>query len=156
MNIFDFRRQLIDDYGAYTRSFIQIRDRRVREFVHRQLDNGVLWPDPLIQLNPSFEPGASVDELVADGTLHTECGRVFRLKPEQASTGRALRLHRHQTDAIRIARDGHPYVLTTGTGSGKSMAYLPGMKPDRLREVRITSVARYRPWLNLLDLEGTA
>ena len=35
-----------------------------------------------------------------------------------------LRPHRHQADAIRTARAGHNYVLTTGTGSGKSLAYI--------------------------------
>ncbi len=124
MNIFDFRQRLIDDYAAYTRSFIQIRDPHVRQYVNAQLEAGVLWPDPLIQLNPSFEPGATIDQLVAEGVLHVECSRAFRIKPDAASTGWPLQLHRHQTEAIHIAREGHPYVLTTGTGSGKSMAYI--------------------------------
>lgn len=124
MNIFDFRQQLIDDYAAYTRSFIQIRDQRLDHFVREQLDAGTLWPESLIQLNPSFEPGAAIDDLTRDGTLHSECSQVFRVKPDPASQGQPLRLHRHQTDAIQIARQGHPYVLTTGTGSGKSMSYI--------------------------------
>ena len=38
------------------------------------------WPVPLIQLNPNFEPGGHIDDLVADGTLDAECAKVFRLK----------------------------------------------------------------------------
>jgi len=38
--------------------------------------------------------------------------------------GHDLRLHRHQVDAIRAAKTGSSYVLTTGTGSGESLAYL--------------------------------
>ena len=60
MNIFDFRHRLIDDYAGYTRSFIQIRDPQIGEYVGSQLEAGVLWPDPLIQLNPSFEPGSTI------------------------------------------------------------------------------------------------
>src|SRR5262249_7074499 len=39
-------------------------------------------------------------------------------------SGRPLNLHRHQTDAIAAARGGANYVLTTGTGSGKSLSYI--------------------------------
>ena len=124
MDIFEFRRELINDYSSYTRSFIEILDPKVRQYVFRQLDDGALWPDPLIQLNPSFEPGATIDELVAEKVLHDECGRIFRIKPDVQGWGQPLQLHRHQTDAIHIARSGSPYVLTTGTGSGKSMAYI--------------------------------
>ena len=62
MNIFEFRDQLIRDYAAYTRSFIQIRDDDIRDFVWAQLESGVLWPDPLsIWIESTFgvqpEPG---------------------------------------------------------------------------------------------------
>jgi ATP-dependent helicase YprA (DUF1998 family) len=124
MNIFEFRARLIDDYAAYTGSFIEVRDSRIRAFLKQQLDAGVLWPEPLIQLNPSFEAGESIDELVSQGVLHTECRRVFSIKTDPHSVGQPLRFHRHQSEAVRVAREGHPYILTTGTGSGKSLAYI--------------------------------
>lgn len=40
---------------------------------------GLLWLDPLIELNPSFEPGESIDDLVEEGVLHSECARIFRV-----------------------------------------------------------------------------
>ena len=61
MNIFDFRQQLVGDYASYIQGFIQVREPRLREFIDGQLDEGVLWPEPLIQLNPAFEPGQSID-----------------------------------------------------------------------------------------------
>ena len=87
MNIFSFRRQVVEDYADYTRSFIQILDPRLNAFVDEQLRAGVLWPEPLIQLNPSFEPGAWIDDLVNQAVLHRECGRVFRIKPQRQDEG---------------------------------------------------------------------
>ena len=124
MDIFDFRGKLIGDYAGYTRSFLSVREPRLRGFVNDQLDAGVLWPEPLIQLNPSFESGDDIDELAASGVLHPECRHVFRIKSESDPAGRPLKLHRHQSEAIRVARTGFPYVLTTGTGSGKSLSYI--------------------------------
>ena len=58
MDVFDLRRRLVEDYSSYIRSFIRIRDERIQAYVQESLENGLLWPDPLIQLNPSSEPGA--------------------------------------------------------------------------------------------------
>src|SRR6266487_442942 len=124
MNIFEFRDRLIGDYASYIESFIQIRDPHIHDFVERQLQKGMLWPDPLIQLNPLFAPGETIDELVARGTLHRECARIFRKDKTESDQGRPLRLHKHQSEAITVARSGASYVLTTGTGSGKSLAYI--------------------------------
>ena len=45
-------------------------------------------------------------------------------QPGPNNTGKALRLYKHQSDAIRVAVGGQNYVLTTGTASGKSLAYI--------------------------------
>lgn len=124
MDVFDSHKAVIKDYADYTRSFIRIGDERIRKAVDEAVDDGLLWPEPLLQLNPAFEPGDSIDDLIAEGVLHEECGRIFRIKTEQDQLGKPLRLHRHQSEAIRIAAKGEPYVLTTGTGSGKSLSYL--------------------------------
>jgi hypothetical protein len=55
MNIFNLRDQVINDYHQYVESFLNIQDDRIREFVSQELSSGILWPDPLIQLNPSYE-----------------------------------------------------------------------------------------------------
>src|SRR5207248_11241288 len=100
----------------YASSFIHIKDDRIREHVEEDLRSGLLWPEPLIQLNPTFEPGAYIDDLVRDGVLHPECSEIFRVKTDRQDHGRDLRLHRHQVDAIRAPKSGGSYVLTTRTG----------------------------------------
>ena len=117
MNVFKLRDQLINDYASYISSFINNRDEQIKDYVEEQLREGLLWPDPLIQLNPSFEPGCKIDELVDEGVFHEECRQIFRLKPDPYDFGKDLRLHKHQEEAVRIAGSGENYVLTTGTGS---------------------------------------
>lgn len=134
MNVFGLRKRLTDEYTAYTQSFITIHDQRIRSVVEQDLDSGLLWPEPIIQLNPTFEPGEWIDELVGRGVLHEECKRIFRIKKEPHDTGVPLRLYRHQADAVKAATTGASYVLTTGTGSGKSLAYLIPIVDRILRE----------------------
>ena len=125
MDIFDLRQRLVDDYQSYTRSFIKIRDPRIIEHVNHALGAGAFWPEPLLQLNPTFLPGGTIDDLTGQGTLHQECARIFRIdKSDRDHTGRQLVLHTHQREAILKAREGRSYVLTSGTGSGKSMTYI--------------------------------
>src|SRR5579859_3614013 len=114
MDVFDLRNALITDYEKYVKSFIAIRDQRLRDHVNRELAAGTFWPEPRIGLNPSFAPGRSIDALVEEGILHSECSRIFRMK-EASQESRALHLHRHQEQAILAAKTGKPYVLTTGT-----------------------------------------
>ncbi len=123
MDVFDLRNKLVEDYGSYVRSFIRIKDARIEDEVKQSLDEGLLWPDPLIQLNPSFETGDRIEDLVREGVLHTECDTLFRAGKDRGK-GVTLQLHRHQSGAVRTARAGHNYVLTTGTGSGKSLTYI--------------------------------
>ena len=56
MDAFDLRNRLVDDYRRYTRSFIRIRDARIGEFVDGILGAEGFWPEPLLQLNPTFRP----------------------------------------------------------------------------------------------------
>lgn len=79
----------------------------------------------MLQLNPSFESGGSVQDLISNGALHASCDQIFRFgKTERDTTGVPARLHAHQRDAIELARKGRSYVLTSGTGSGKSLTYI--------------------------------
>ena len=137
MDVFDLRDELIQAFQSYIRSFVDIRDERLRAVREEALGSGVFWPEPLVQLNPSFEVGGTVSELVREGVLHPECERIFQSKKTAESpVGPPIRFHRHQVDAIRAARARRNFVLTTGTGSGKSLGYIVPIVDRALREPR--------------------
>ncbi|RSN31738.1 DEAD/DEAH box helicase [Amycolatopsis sp. WAC 01416] len=127
MDVFGVHRKLIEDYRDFTEGGTIIRDERIKEFVESDLDAKSQWPDPWLSLNPFFASGGTLLELTADGVLHSECARIFQAGKTEGSAvcdGRPLTLHRHQREAIDVAQSGASYVLTTGTGSGKSLSYI--------------------------------
>lgn len=135
MDVFKVHEQVIADYRAFTSGFVEVRDRRIKELIDRQFAEGVQWPDPWLSLNPSFASGRAVPELVEQGLLHAECARIFRRKNDRHDLGRdPIVLHQHQREAVETARTGKSYVLTTGTGSGKSLAYIVPIVDAVLRE----------------------
>jgi ATP-dependent helicase YprA (DUF1998 family) len=124
MDVFDLRNTLVSQYRQYVQSFIRIRDQAIRDRVDSELDKGLLWPVPLVQLNPFFERGKGVSALVEESVLSPACANIFRVEKKSGFSGYPLNLHYHQEEAIRRAKDGASYVLTTGTGSGKSLSYI--------------------------------
>ena len=123
MDVFAFRDSLINEYEQFSRSFAQIRSDDIKQVVDDAYSGGRYWPAPLIQLNPNFVSGGSIKNLIDDGLLHAECENIFRVKDEEGNRGEVFDLYQHQVDGIRAAKRGESYVLTTGTGSGKSLSY---------------------------------
>ncbi|MEV5704496.1 DEAD/DEAH box helicase [Actinoallomurus sp. NPDC052274] len=135
MDVFRVHGQLIDDYRAFTSGAVSVRDENIAAKVREGLDDGEQWPDPWLSLNPSFASGGTVSDLVKADVLHPECERIFRRdKPEDSLDGEPMELYQHQRDAIEAARTRESYVLTTGTGSGKSLAYVVPIVDRVLRE----------------------
>ena len=142
MDVFSFREELITEYMKFTRSFTKIRSDDIACAVDEAYRDEHFWPAPLVQLNPNFQPGGYVDKLVADGELDHECSKIFRIKSDDDSFGESLLLHKHQSQAIDIAKQGRSYVLTTGTGSGKSLAYFIPIVDDVLRRKKAGKISK--------------
>lgn len=105
---------IIKDYTSYIKSFINIADNEIEAIVRDAIDSGKLWPPPLLQFNPSFERSGPIEQLVTDGILVPDISNVF--------TG--YELYTHQVEAIKLGSQGKDFVVTSGTGSGKSLTYL--------------------------------
>jgi hypothetical protein len=119
MNVFELRDRVVDDYRQFSESFLDISANDLKLFLEQQKTSGASrWPEPRLALNPTFTTSGTVQDLVEWGLLHPGCADFFRRR------GMPLTLYRHQVEAIEAARSGASYVITTGTGSGKSLAYL--------------------------------
>jgi hypothetical protein len=162
LNVFRLRDEVVDGYADYVRSFLTIADLHIKGYVEARLAEGHLWPEALVQPNPASETGATSDELVAQGVLHLETSRVFRRLKETVPEGDPLQLRMHQEEAVRIARTGASYVLTTRTGSGKSLTYfvpimddaLSNPAPGRIKAIVVFPMnPRWRSWRNSSRLD---
>jgi Lhr-like helicase len=129
VSIFDLHTAVLGDYSDFVRSFFAIADPRAQAFIDHTLETERhLWPDFLLQVSPSYARAATVDELAAQGMLYAETARIFR-----NSKGEAFNLFRHQTDAFSLAGRKESYVVTSGTGSGKSLTYFLPIVDDLIR-----------------------
>jgi ATP-dependent helicase YprA (DUF1998 family) len=117
VDVFDLDRTPVEDYARFSRSFTQIRAPDIASQVGTIYATRRFWPEPLISLNPHFERDASVDALVGEGSLHVGTGKVFRVD------GQPITLYRHQSQSIAKAAARQSFVVTTGTGSGKSLCF---------------------------------
>jgi superfamily II DNA/RNA helicase len=124
MDAFKTHQQIISDYKSYLQSFINIKDKKISDFVNNStLVNNIL-PEPLIQFNPSFEKGQSFDELIEERIIHSNLPKVFG----------SYRLYRHQVEAIKLGVQDKGFVVTSGTGSGKSLTFLATIFNDLFKK----------------------
>ena len=110
-----------DDYIRYLRTIYLFRDEELRRQFWQALDEpGFLVRGPLLEASPPFKAGRSLAQLVADGVLHP----AFReLCSEALPLERPLYLHQEQAIVKTVAQSRN-VVVATGTGSGKTEAFL--------------------------------
>lgn len=114
MNIFETHSRIVSDYASYISSFIKISDPKIREVVEGELSQGKLWPEPLLQFNPAFEIAGGIDLLAESEGFHPDLRHIFS----------EYKLYGHQIEAMRLGGQGKDFVVTSGTGSGKSLTYI--------------------------------
>ena len=121
MNVFDLDEKVISTYESFSRSFANIRAADLHEQISRIYQNGVFWPEPLLGINPRYLSGPAITELTTSGDLDPALASIFA----KGNPRVPIRLYRHQAQAIAKAKTGQSYVVTSGTGSGKSLAAAP-------------------------------
>lgn len=114
MNVLETHGKIIEDYANYIRSFINIKDEKIAKAVEQSLSDGRLWPKPLLQFNPAYKTAGSVEDAIAEGLMHADVSHIFK----------GFNLYQHQREAIALGVRAKDFVVTSGTGSGKSLTYL--------------------------------
>lgn len=133
MNVFELDGDLIERYEQFARSFTDIRSADLKAQIDEIYDGGTFWPEPLIGLNPRYRSGGSVAALGGDPSLPD----VFSL----GSPRKPITLHRHQEQAFFKAKQGKNFIVTTGTGSGKSLCFFVPII-DRVLQARRAGASR--------------
>ena len=145
MRAFEFDQQLISSYERFSRSFSTIHADDLRAEIDAQYDAGRFWPDALLSLNPRYLSGPTVDDLVKSGDLDEGTGKVFRFGETP------LRFYRHQAESIAKAKSGKSYVVTTGTGSGKSLCFFVPVVDSIIRALRASKPRTTRAIILLIS-----
>lgn len=128
LDAFALRGEVIDTYRDYVKGFIKIADPRIATEVDEALESGNLWPEPWVQINPTYKREADTQELVDQGLFDPQAAKSF------STSGEPWQFYTHQVEAFRRAEAGRPYVMTTGTGSGKSVTYMAPIITHVLRD----------------------
>lgn len=129
-----FANDLADDYRRYLRATFPVRQRQVEAAFDEALRRrGWLVKGPLLEGSAPFEPGGTIRDLVDEGVLHSGWQRLCRAGgPLQLDRP----LYRHQEAAARAAcaEPARDLVVATGTGSGKTEAFLIPIIDHLLRQ----------------------
>lgn len=145
MDIFDLDSAIVSDYKQFARSFSTIKAPDLKTEIDGIYASGRFWPEPILQLNPHYKQGRSIHDLVQDSVLDPACASYFlnpRRTPHEGDPTMTLRVH--QTEAIVKARQGRSFVVTTGTGSGKSLCFFIPIIDAAIRDKRAGEGARTR------------
>ena len=109
---------LIEEYRRFLKTSYRFLDEHLRnQFEDHLARTDVIVKGPYVTLAREFAPGRTLRVLLQEGALSPELAKAhwaFGNEP----------LYSHQEQALTIGREGRSFVVTTGTGSGKTEAFL--------------------------------
>lgn len=109
-----------DRYLSYLSTTFRPKDADLQKQFRERLQAEEFIKGPILEATPPFEVGKSLNELIEEDILSDQ---FRRLKSKELPLDRPL--YRHQEEAIcKTARENRNIVVATGTGSGKTEAFL--------------------------------
>ena len=77
LDIFSLRDAVVSEYKKFATSFTTIHAEDIRQQVEAIYAQERYWPEPLIQINPSYKRSTDIKALVAGGVLEARCADIF-------------------------------------------------------------------------------
>ena len=119
LNPISFTEQVVSDFLRYQLTTYPLADSalhaQMRALLRLEESRSTpLRQGPFVSLSRPFKSGATIEELIREGVLH-EGMRSVASYPS---------VRKHQESAIRAIHDGKTTLVATGTGSGKTEAFL--------------------------------
>lgn len=111
-------RELITEYRRFLKTSYRFLDENLRSQFEQHLSKtDVIVRGPYVTLARDYERGRTLAELVKDGALTPDLQKAGWPFGDE-------RLFSHQDRAFELGKAGRSFVVTTGTGSGKTEAFL--------------------------------
>ena len=132
LNPIGFREELREMMTRYITTAASVSSERapkLAQALRERLSEEKMVAGPFVESLPDFEKGDSLSNLVEAGLMH-KGWNALKAHPEGAQLFQR-QLHSHQANAI--TRKGN-YIVATGTGSGKTEAFLYPLIDDLLQQ----------------------
>ncbi|NQT84568.1 DEAD/DEAH box helicase [bacterium] len=130
MNVMELASQIEERYRRYLKTTFYFKDPVLRVSFDEALNSGHLSKGPYLEGTPVFKPGQTPRTLFP--SLHgfpPDEGFLKAVKPDRP-------LYQHQEEAIEGVFAGKNVIVATGTGSGKTEAFLYPILLSLYREFR--------------------
>jgi ATP-dependent helicase YprA (DUF1998 family) len=117
-------------YRRYLSSLLAVRNPKIDAALREAIDStDMLDRGPYLEATPPYAPGSALQDLITEGVL---ADGFADLASDALPLSRAL--YAHQEQSIRKVAAGRNIVVATGTGSGKTEAFLIPILDSLIRE----------------------
>ena len=112
--------KVVSAFRSYLRTTFWTQDLQISQELNAAIGGSFkLAEGPLLQASAPYLTGSNLTDLIENGVLRRD---FLQLSPAVLATDRPL--YSHQEEAIRKVQAGRNLIVATGTGSGKTEAFL--------------------------------
>jgi len=116
MKPFRVQEEVLKEFEMYVYTTFPILDESLKESIQRKVrEERLIWKDIYVSLDKNYVPGCTLSEAVSEGLIKEKTAELFE---------RIEKLYKHQEEALQRIQNNQNVIIATGTGSGKTEAFL--------------------------------